>query len=217
MAASDQPAPEDLTGRARIRDAALDEFALHGVRGATVRGIAARAGVSPALVQHHFGTKDRLRRACDEHVLGYVRGGVSATLRADALSDPGYLTETFRTAPRIQRYLARALVDGSPDTAALFDELVAMTGQNLADPPDATSTPHDRALVLTAMRLGVIVLHQHLSRGLGEDVFDPTASTRVARASLDLVNPALLPAALTEQARGALTDPEPGGPAYYAR
>src|SRR3954471_19601888 len=182
--------PEDLTRRARIRDAALEEFAAKGLRGATVRGIAARAGVSPALVQHHFGTKDALRRACDEHVLGYISREAGATREDEALADPAYLTEVFSTAPRVQRYLARALVDGSPDASRLFDELVAVTQHNLADPPDALGTPFERALVLTAMGLGVIVLHEHLPRGLGADVFGPDAATRVGRASLDLMNPA---------------------------
>lgn len=40
------------TTRVRIRDAALGEFARHGVSGTTIRGIAATAGVSPALVQY---------------------------------------------------------------------------------------------------------------------------------------------------------------------
>jgi AcrR family transcriptional regulator len=199
----DRP-PEDLTGRARIRDAALEEFAAKGVRGATVRGIAARAGVSPALVQHHFGTKDGLRRACDEHVLGYIRREADATRRDGALGDPGYLGEVFRTAPRVQRYLARSLVDGSPEASALFDELVALTEHNLADPPDAVGTGYDRALVFTAMRLGVIVLHEHVSRGLGGDAFDPAEATRIGLASIDLMNPALLPAELTKQAREVL-------------
>jgi len=203
MAAGDEHPPEDLTGRARIRDAALEEFGAKGVRGATVRGIAARAGVSPALVQHHFGTKDGLRRACDQHVLGFIRREADAARMGDALTEPAYLTEVFRTAPRVQRYLARALVDGSPEAATLFDDLVTLTEPNLADPPDATGTPHDRALVLTAMRLGVIVMHEHLSRGLGADVFGRAAAIRVGRASLDLMNPALLPAELIEQARAA--------------
>jgi AcrR family transcriptional regulator len=213
MATGHDRPPEDLTGRARIRDAALEEFAAKGVRGATVRGIAARAGVSPALVQHHFGTKDGLRRACDEHVLGYIRREADATRRDDALSDPSYLTEIFRTAPLVQRYLARSLVDGSPDASGLFDELVALTEQNLADPPDALGTGYDRALVLTAMRLGVIVLHEHVSRGLGGDVFGTAEATRVGRASIDLLNPALLPAELTEQARAVFAPPAaaPGG------
>jgi AcrR family transcriptional regulator len=40
--------------------AAREEFAAKGYDGATVRGIAARAGVDPALVHHYFGTKEAL-------------------------------------------------------------------------------------------------------------------------------------------------------------
>jgi AcrR family transcriptional regulator len=43
--------------RAAILDAARDEFATHGYDRATVRGIAAVAGVDPALVLHYFGSK----------------------------------------------------------------------------------------------------------------------------------------------------------------
>lgn len=35
----------------------MHEFGEHGYDGATVRGIAARAGVDPALVHHYFGAK----------------------------------------------------------------------------------------------------------------------------------------------------------------
>jgi AcrR family transcriptional regulator len=65
------PAIDDLTARARIRDAAIDAFAAGGFD-ATVREIAARAGVSPGLITHHFGSKDALRRACDAEVLRRV-------------------------------------------------------------------------------------------------------------------------------------------------
>ncbi|MCE0508988.1 TetR family transcriptional regulator [Microbacterium sp. KKR3/1] len=43
--------------RARILAAAVDDFAEKGYDGATVRSIAARAGVDSALVHHYFGTK----------------------------------------------------------------------------------------------------------------------------------------------------------------
>jgi TetR/AcrR family transcriptional regulator, regulator of cefoperazone and chloramphenicol sensitivity len=62
--------PDDRTARAAIRDEALRLFADHGPDGVTVRQIAAAAGVSPGLVLHHFGSKEGLRRAVDEHVLG---------------------------------------------------------------------------------------------------------------------------------------------------
>jgi AcrR family transcriptional regulator len=77
-----RPAPPDtadLTARARIRDAALLRFATDGF-GVPVRTIAADAGVSPGLVIHHFGSKDGLRRACDDHVLAAIREGKRDTL-----------------------------------------------------------------------------------------------------------------------------------------
>lgn len=46
--------------REDILKAARDAFAELGFDGATIRGIAARAGVDAALVHHYFGTKDQL-------------------------------------------------------------------------------------------------------------------------------------------------------------
>ena len=46
--------------RAQLLDAARAEFAERGYEGATVRRIAERAGVDPAMVNHWFGGKDAL-------------------------------------------------------------------------------------------------------------------------------------------------------------
>ena len=46
--------------RATILEAARALFAVGGFSGTSVRAIAARAGVDPALVHHYFGTKDDL-------------------------------------------------------------------------------------------------------------------------------------------------------------
>jgi AcrR family transcriptional regulator len=43
-----------------ILEAARAQFATRGYQGATIRGIAADAGVDPALVHHFYGTKDAL-------------------------------------------------------------------------------------------------------------------------------------------------------------
>lgn len=52
--------------RGRILDAARGAFGERGYDGATVREIAAKAGVDPALVHHYFGTKQRLFIAASE-------------------------------------------------------------------------------------------------------------------------------------------------------
>ena len=52
--------PGTSDSRARILAAARDRFAERGYDAATIRQIAADAGVDPALVHHYFGTKQRL-------------------------------------------------------------------------------------------------------------------------------------------------------------
>jgi AcrR family transcriptional regulator len=46
--------------RATILASARERFAAQGYAGTSVRGVAAGAGVDPALVHHYFGTKDDL-------------------------------------------------------------------------------------------------------------------------------------------------------------
>ncbi len=64
--AADPPrrGPGRRAGESRTREAILDaarrRFGEQGYDGATIRGIAADAGVNPALVHHFYGTKERL-------------------------------------------------------------------------------------------------------------------------------------------------------------
>src|SRR5215472_17491722 len=50
----------DSGTRHAILDAARALFAERGYNAATIRGIAAAAGVDPALVHHYYGTKEKL-------------------------------------------------------------------------------------------------------------------------------------------------------------
>lgn len=63
--AMDRPArsgrrPGSADTRGQILDAARSAFAESGYDGTTIRGIATRAGVDPALVHHYFGTKEAI-------------------------------------------------------------------------------------------------------------------------------------------------------------
>jgi AcrR family transcriptional regulator len=79
------PAPDDLTARARIRHSAFELMATQGVRSATLRSIAKAAGVSPALVIHHYGSKQGVVEAVEEWVQILLR---SSTADEGASSDP---------------------------------------------------------------------------------------------------------------------------------
>lgn len=203
-----RPAAEDLTARARIRDAALLQFAEHGVRGATIRGIAAAAGVSVGLVQHHFGTKEELREACDAHALETIRRSKQRAFD-EGMGDPGFMATMVEVALPIQRYMARALVDGSPAAARLFDDAVAFTEELLgSDVPGMarpnTSDLHAYAAVMTGMAFGLTVLHEHLSRALGADTLSREGYRRLALAMLDINDDRLLSPEILAHARAAL-------------
>ncbi|TDB90498.1 TetR/AcrR family transcriptional regulator [Actinomadura sp. KC216] len=206
MAAGDRA--EDLTGRARIRDAALLEFAERGVKGATIRGIAKAAGVSPALVQHHYGTKEALREACDEYVSKAIREVKEESLQG-GMASPGFMEIAMRTALPIQRYIARAMTDRSPAAAALFDDLVLYSKEVLETGRPGVATPstddlHAYAVLMTGMSLGAFVLHDHLSRALGADVLTQEGYPRMALAMIDIYDDRLLSPELVAQARAGL-------------
>jgi AcrR family transcriptional regulator len=49
--------------RSALLDAAAEEFAQHGPKGARIQAIVARAGVNERMIYHHFGSKDGLYAA----------------------------------------------------------------------------------------------------------------------------------------------------------
>jgi AcrR family transcriptional regulator len=77
----------DSGTREAILAAARTRFGDYGYDGATIRGIAADAGVDAALVHHFFGTKERLFAAAMR--LPMVPGELVASALAAAAADPG--------------------------------------------------------------------------------------------------------------------------------
>ena len=164
----------DRTTVARIRDAAITEFAANGVDGTSIRTIAAAADVSPGLVIHHFGSKDNLRVACDEYVAGIIRDVKGSAMASGGAFD---VTAAFRTVGEIPaaKYLARTLVDGSPHVAELVDEIVSDATKYVATGVKTgmiipSRYERERAAILTIWGLGALVLHEHLDRLLGVDI-----------------------------------------------
>lgn len=204
----EDPAHEDLTARARIRDAALLQFAEHGIKGATIRGIAEAAGVSPGLVQHHFGSKDELRRACDAYAMEVSRQATE--IPAGRMADAGFMSAVMRTAMPVRRYVARAMVEGSPAAAEMFDQAIDLTKDFLEHPAlgfgkPHTTDPHAYAVVLVAIGLGPLVLHEHLSRALGVDTLTIEGYPRLGLAMTEILADDTISPELVEKARAVFT------------
>lgn len=114
---------DDLTGAARIRDAAIDQFGQHGFT-VGVRAIANAAGVSPGLVIHHFGSKDGLRKACDDYIAEAIRESKSEAIQT---SDPAQwfaaMAEIESYAP-LMAYLVRSMQTGGELSKMLWRQMI---------------------------------------------------------------------------------------------
>ncbi|MFG1931162.1 TetR family transcriptional regulator [Mycobacterium sp. NPDC048908] len=116
-------AQDDRTAVARIRDAAIEQWGEHGFN-VGLRTIAEKAGVSAALVIHHFGSKDGLHKACDDYIAEEIRTGKSASMQT---SDPA---EWFRLMAEIDSYapmmayLVRSMQSGSDLAKMLWQRMI---------------------------------------------------------------------------------------------
>jgi AcrR family transcriptional regulator len=193
---------EDLTARARIRDAAIDLFSERGIGGATIRDIAQKAGVSSGLLRHHFGSKEGLRDACDEYAMARLTELRERLLEGGALADQSFLGSVHPAAMRLQAYLVRSMIDGS--TPAMFERMVE-AGEAWLDGTDIkTVDPKAYSAVLVAMQMGMFLMREQLSQVLGVDASTPGGHSRVLRAALEIFAQPLVTDEQAAQAHMAL-------------
>src|SRR6201985_1634408 len=122
----------DLTAAARIRDGAIEQFGQRGF-GVGLRTIAEAAGVSAALVIHHFGSKEGLRKACDDFVAEEIRSTKSDAMQSkDPASWLGQLAEIEDYAP-LTGYVMRSLQSGGELAMTLWQRMIDNADEYFAE------------------------------------------------------------------------------------
>ncbi len=172
----------DPSGKAAIRDAALRLFAESGPDAVTVREIAAAADVSPALILHHFGSKDGLREAIDAQVAGIFEAmlDVLADELSESVTDPGSgslveaLAAGFPSDSPLPAYLRRLLLTGDQAGLDLFkrwyaDSVKVMDDLAAAGVAKPGANPAVRAAILLSNDLGLVLLRPFLEAVTGLD------------------------------------------------
>lgn len=175
----------------RIRQAALHSFARIGTGATTMRGVAAAAGVSLGLVQHHFATKAGLIAAVDEFVLELVVSSMARPLPeppVDSVAEiGGRVTAIMGEYPEVAAYLSRAMVDGSDVGVRLFDALIGVGVPRWQQRIDRGEVRPDVDVTWAAINgivlaLGAISLRTHVDRHLPAPLTDPVQLERWQRA-----------------------------------
>jgi AcrR family transcriptional regulator len=186
----------DLTTKARIREAALDLFAANGVDGTSVRRIAEAAGVSPALVIHHYGSKAGLRRAVDENVIERILLALEEVpierAGAELIEERARLVAAlFRRRPALGDYVGRTLAEGGDAAASLFHRMFhfASRDRRLAEAGAirAEADPFWRAMHQLLLVVGPLVLRPLVERELGGSLLAGDGFERWMKANADLL------------------------------
>jgi AcrR family transcriptional regulator len=185
-------AREDLTAAAAIRIAAMELFAERGYAAVTVRQIASAAGVSAALVIHHYGSKENLRAVLDERVAVFVEAMLAELAGAPEQGGSASVAQLF--ADRLERepamagYVRRLLCDGSPVGVGLFGRLYQATraGMRALEEAGVVRPGRDelvRDAFLLCNDLAMLLLRSHISQVTG---IDPLARDGLVRWSAEV-------------------------------
>lgn len=186
----------DLTGKARIREAAMQRFASDGVAATSLRAVARAAGVSPGLVVHHFGSKEGLVQAVDEAVVRRI----TAALREVPIEGPGseviaqraeVVGALLRGQPTLCDYIGRALSEGTEASADLFHRMFAHAARDEGLVEAGTlrgdADPFWRAMHQLILVVAPLILRPLVERELGASLLDGASFERWMRANADLL------------------------------
>lgn len=186
------PAP----GRESIVREAMRAFAERGIDATSLRDVAKAAGVSPALVVHHFGGKQGLIEAVDAAAVGEFGAAYAAEEPLEGLDllhrRSAQTVRVMREHPDVCAYLGRAMVEATPGSSHLFRllieggtaeiELLAERGALRADADTLWATLQHFFLIWAP--LGFMSLLEQ--EALDGSLLDPENLERWARANVDL-------------------------------
>lgn len=180
------PRADDLTAKARIRNAALELFAAQGIDATSLRTVAAAAGVTVGLIVHHYGTKDILREAVDSAIVEQFADAIAsvplesapahqiAALRDDSVA------AMLSSSPAVVDYLRRALLDSGTRRGDLVSRLSQLSAKQVhelraAGVASTKSPVSEQVVAIMVRQLGRLFLQPLVDRITEE--FTPASGT----------------------------------------
>lgn len=175
----------------RLIDIATKAFSESGFAATSLRSIAKLAGVSPALLVHHFGSRDGLIEQCIMRGLGLwvaeKQRFVDVSLSTALAQWQGAID---KHGPKLQ-FFRQVLLSGGPAADMLFRrmvqeaEIMIRTEQSKGK-MRKTENVSDLALIMTLHGLAPLVLQDQVDSYLGGSFQDPVLGGRLAAANLEI-------------------------------
>jgi TetR/AcrR family transcriptional regulator, regulator of cefoperazone and chloramphenicol sensitivity len=184
--------------RDSIRRAALLEFGEKGFVGASIRSVAARAGVSPGLVQHYFRSKQSLRRAVTDLVLETLQPRVARLSFGRNPASPfedvsQALVELTLDSPDIIRYGRQLLAEGGDEFNELISRMAAVVEAVVRGRGEAGMVRADvdlewAAIQILLLAVGPLLIQGGVERYLGRPLVSEAELRRWHEANEALVS-----------------------------
>jgi AcrR family transcriptional regulator len=202
--ARDKTRDTDPNGRQRLLTVSMTLFAEKGFDGVTVRDIARAADVSVGLLNHHFGSKEGLRQAVDNHVIQQFEEIITDNTAPGASGEAlynwleGWIGRHSAEWETTVAYMRRALLEDSDWGGQLFQRFfqIARTSIDRMDANGTIRPEVDRLwlpFLFVYLELGTLLLAPHIQRVLGKSGFDRDLWRRRYKAYLDLITRGVTP------------------------
>ena len=205
---------DSLSGKDRILLCAMELFARRGFDGVTTRDIATQADVSVGLINHHYGSKEGLRQAVDEHFIGQFErfyegetGHVEDQPPREMIrSVDRWVASVADEWPVFCRYFRRALLEESAWGGALFKryfELVRGSIDRL-DAQGRIRPDVDRLwlpFLFMFLETGTLLMDPYIKQLLGRSGFEEDLWRRRYRAYGDMIARGVYSAAPQEDSK----------------
>lgn len=180
------------TTRDQLLSIAIEMFAEKGFAGTSLRSIAKKAEVSPALLVHHFRTKDALVK----EVISKTLGDWVADEKAAMLDDESRQVENWQSlaakGTTSLNFFKQALLAGGEYTQRLFDAAF-LESEALLDQMQAVGRLKDindkqtTALMMTISGLASVLFMSQIEQTLGGPISSDQVASRLVNANQEMM------------------------------
>ena len=196
------------TTREQLLSIAVEMFAEQGFAGTSLRSIAKRAGVSPALLIHHFDTKEALIKEAISKTLGSWVADEKAAMLDDESNQLQNWQTLMEKGTTPLNFFRQVLLAGGDYAQRLFDASVSET-EVLLDQMRSTGRLRDlsdkqtTALIMTISGLGSVLLMSQIEKIMGGPISSDQVASRLMNANNEMLRDGVfLPTSTTKKKAG---------------